>query len=103
MRDSIECVKKTMKFIISIFIITACLTKITYAKLEAPQCCDSEKNFLIESQCDADKEGKIPQIKLECEEKYILDPFEFEEDNYTITENGTLLIADMQTVLFRDE
>jgi hypothetical protein len=73
------------------------------AKIEPPTCCDSDKNILVDSQCIADTEGKQPHIKLECPEKYILDPNDFEEDNYTITENGTLLITEMQTVLFQDE
>lgn len=93
-----------MKFIIiSILITIVCLTNTASTKLEAPKCCDSDKNILIESQCDLNKEGKIPQINLGCDEKYMLDPFDFEEDNYTLTENGTLLITELQTILFRDE
>lgn len=88
---------------ISILITIVYVTNLSNAKIEAPKCCDNEKNIMKETQCDKDKKGQHPPIKLDCEEKYILDPVGFDEDNYTITENGTLLITEMQTILFRNE
>lgn len=92
-----------MKLLISILIIIVHVTTITSTKVDAPKCCENDKNLLLESECDVNNEGKRPSLNLKCSEKYILDPTLFDEDNYTVTENGTLLIPDFQSVLFHDE
>lgn len=94
-----------MKFIITslVIVVIVCVTNIKCKKIEAPKCCKNDKNLLVEAQCDVNSDGKNPNIDLQCTEKYILDPFQFDDDNYTITENGTLLISEMETILFADE
>lgn len=90
-----------MKLIISILIVIVHVTAIK--STNAPKCCENDRNLLIDSECDVNKQGKRPMLSLKCPEKYILDPNEFAEDNYTVTDNGTLMIPDLHSVILHDE
>lgn len=92
-----------MKLLISILITLVHVTYISATKIETPKCCANDKNLLLESQCEVNSEGKHPPIPLECPERYILDPTMFDHDRYTVTDNGTLRIEDLNSVLFSDE
>lgn len=70
---------------------------------EVSKCCENEQNLLVDHKCGVNSLGKIPKLKLTCEEKYILDPANVEEDAYNITQNGTLYVPDMDSYLFPNE
>ena len=76
---------------------------VIYGKLEPQKCCRNEKNLLIDRRCTPDRTGKSPNVQLKCEEKYILNPYEMEEDAYNVTEDASLFIPDMGSSFFRDE
>lgn len=87
-------------------VITALLLHLTSAlsaKTEVAKCCENEQNLLIDRKCGANSAGKIPKLNLLCDEKYILDPANVDEDAYNITNNGSLYVPDMQSYLFPDE
>lgn len=87
-----------------ILLIVAIFLHATSANKEIiHKCCENEKNLLVNRGCDVNSEGHRPKLKLECEEKYILDPTNVEEDAYNITQNGTLYVPDMQSYLLPDE
>lgn len=87
----------------SLVILLILLVDVIYCRKEPQKCCQNEKNLLIDRRCAPNKTGKSPSIILECEEKYILNPYDMEEDQYNVTENGTLFIPDMENFLFYDE
>lgn len=70
---------------------------------EAKKCCNNENNVIHENKCVPDGNGNIPQISLNCISKYVLDPNEFEEDNYNVTANGSLYVHDFKSVIPVDE
>jgi len=50
-----------------------------------------------------DRTGKSPNIILACEEKYMLNPYEMDEDAFNVTEDASLFVPDMGSSFFRDE
>lgn len=76
---------------------------VIYGKLEPQKCCRNEKNLLIDRRCVPDRTGKSPNIILACEEKYMLNPYEMEEDAFNVTEDASLFVPDMGSSFFRDE
>ena len=92
-----------MKLLIGFLISIACVTEISSEKTEPTKCCENEKNLILETKCDVNSAGKNPPITLKCPEKYVLAPSEFDEDNFTLTENGTMLITSMKAVILPDE
>jgi hypothetical protein len=88
------------KFIIILLIFCV---NVIYGKLEPLKCCQNEKNLLIDRRCVPDRTGKSPNIILACEEKYILNPYEMEDDAYNVTEDASLYVVDMKSSFFRDE
>lgn len=89
-------------FYVLIVTLTLFVAKTT-AALEPQKCCRNEENLLVNRRCVKDKSGKSPSILLTCEEKYILNPHELEEDFYNVTANATLFIPDMGSYLLREE
>lgn len=86
-----------------IFSLVLCVNVICGSQ-EPQKCCKNEKNLLVNRRCAPDQRtAKSPAIGLTCEEKYILNPNEAEEDAFNITKNGTLFIPDMGSFLFHDE
>jgi hypothetical protein len=68
------------------------------------KCCQNEKNMLVNNKrCAKNSAGKTPKLALECKEKYILNPSEIAEDAYNVTDNGTLYIYDMDSLLHVNE
>lgn len=97
--------KMKTKLLYSIIVVFCSIfaTLTSAAKHEPQKCCRNEKNLLVNRRCVNDSAGKSPPIVLTCEEKYILNPTELEEDYYNITENATLYIADMGSYLLSSE
>ena len=85
-------------------VTTVLILQLTCAlSAEVSKCCENEQNLLVDRKCGANSLGKIPKLKLSCEEKYILDPSNVEEDQYKITQNGSLYVTDMDSYLFPNE
>ena len=60
--------------------------------LRAEDCCKNDRNLLIKNKCAPNATGGIPALPLKCHEKYILNSHVFEDDNYTVTVNGSLYV-----------
>ncbi|CAG9809259.1 unnamed protein product [Chironomus riparius] len=88
------------KFIIILLIFCV---NVIHGKQEPQKCCRNEKNLLIDRRCVPDRTGKSPNIILACEEKYMLNPYEMEEDAFNVTEDASLFVPDMGSSFFRDE
>lgn len=74
-----------------------------FAKVKYPKCCKNDENLMIDRKCVPDKNGKTPLIILKCDEKYMLNPNQIDEDYYNVTDKGELFIPDMGSVLFPNE
>ncbi|KAG5672696.1 hypothetical protein PVAND_002805 [Polypedilum vanderplanki] len=93
-----------MNFFYFLFILFGTsLTTSAIAKLEPQKCCRNEKNLIEKNRCAKNDAGKSPPIILKCEEKYILNPTEMNEDYYNVTEDARLYIADMDSYLMSSE
>lgn len=79
------------------------LLHLSSALAEVTKCCENEENLLIDRKCGVNSAGKVPKLNLLCDEKYILDPANVEEDAYNITKNGSLFVPDMHSYLFPNE
>lgn len=66
----------------------------TNAQTPPGKCCGNEDNLIVNSVCKPDKSGKSSPIPLTCDAKYVLDPSTFEDDEYNVTVNGSLLLYD---------
>lgn len=86
-----------------LIVIIATTLLVVNAKNEPPKCCDNDKNLLLNRACDVNGEGIRPKLKLDCEEKYILDPANVEEDEFEVRENGSIYVPDMQSYLLPNE
>lgn len=59
----------------------------------ALKCCGDGENKIISNKCVRDKSsGKSFNISLTCESKYVLEPHSYDEDQFNVTDDGSLKV-----------
>lgn len=79
----------TMKVLL-VLLVAHLATTIAQNEKLATRCCSSDENKIINNKCVRDKSGKSSNISLACESKYVLEPHNFEEDEFNVTDDGSL-------------
>lgn len=59
----------------------------------ALKCCGDGENKISNNKCVRDKSsGKSFNILLTCESKYVLEPHSYDEDEFNVTDDGSLKV-----------
>lgn len=91
-----------MRFLLAVLAVNFALA-VANEGISPRKCCNNEHNVIVNNKCVPDENGNITQITLKCQSKFVLDPSEFEEDNYNVTANGTLHVYDYESDIASDE
>lgn len=82
-----------MKYFWSAALAVSCLSLIGCREL-GHYCCDNDENLMTNSSCQT-ATGVRKRIDLMCGEKFTLDKFIHEEDEYHVLSNGSLIVPDL--------
>lgn len=90
-----------MKYFWTTALAIFCLSTFAYAE-RTHLCCDNDGNFMTNSSCPT-ATGARKRVSLTCGEKFTLDKFVHDTDEYQVLENGSLLVPDLELVLAYDQ
>lgn len=82
-----------------VLLIAYLATTIAQNEKLAMKCCSNDENQIINDKCVRDKNGKSSNISLACEFKYILKPHSHEEDEFNVTNDGSLEVREYEGLI----